>query len=121
MSSPASAVLLVEDDPLLLEFTAEMLADNGLDVIRATSSGEAMAILEGGRVPSILVTDINLDGESSGLELARSVAERWPEVKLLIVSGECRPGQDLYPEQAVFFTKPYADGALVAMIKSSDW
>ena len=37
------------------------------------------------------MTDINLPGCSSGLDLASQVSERWPEVRLLIVSGQVRP------------------------------
>ena len=121
MSSECQSVLVVEDDPILLEFTAEMLKDDGLDVIRASDCDEALAILEGGRIPDIVVTDIALPGCRSGVDLATIVAERWPDVRLLIVSGRERPRQGDYPEQAVFFTKPYAHGALLSMIHSGDW
>ncbi len=121
MTPNCLSVLVVEDDPILLEFTAEMLKDDGLDVIRAGDCDEALAILEGGRIPSILVTDIALPGCRSGVDLATIVAEKWPQVRLLIVSGRERPKQGDYPEQAIFFTKPYAHGALVSMIRSSDW
>ena len=121
MNPMPSPVLVVEDDPTLLEFTAELLSDDGLDVIRARDCAEAVSVMEGGRIPSVLVTDIGLAEGPSGLDLAALVAERWPEVKLLIVSGQCRPGPDAYPPQAIFFTKPYAHGALVSMIRSSDW
>ena len=121
MTPQCQSVLVVEDDPTLLEFTAELLKDDGLDVIRASDCDEAVAILESGRIPDILVTDINLDGCRSGLDLAAAVAEKWPEVRLIIVSGQSRPKQGDYPEQAVFFTKPYAHGALLSMIHSGDW
>ena len=121
MTPECQSVLVVEDDPTLLEFTAELLKDDGLDVIRASDCEEAIAILEDGRIPSILVTDIDLPGCKTGLDLASQVAERWPEVRLLIVSGQVRPPRGDYPEKAVFFTKPYAHGALVSMIRSGDW
>ena len=121
MTPACQTVLVVEDDPTLLEFTAELLADDGLHVIRAQTSDQAVAIMESGRIPSILVTDVKLAGGPSGLDLAATVADRWPEVRLLIVSGQCRPAQGEYPEQAVFFTKPYAHGALLSMIRSPDW
>ena len=122
MNPDCQTVLLVEDDPVILEFTAELLADDGLDVIRAESSDQAVAIMEGGLIPSILVTDVELAGGGpSGLDLATTVADRWPQVRLLIVSGQCRPAHGEYPEQAVFFTKPYAHGALLEMIRSPDW
>jgi DNA-binding response OmpR family regulator len=121
MNPMPSPVLVVEDDPTLLEFTAELLSDDGLDVIRARDCAEAVSVMEGGRIPSVLVTDIGLGGGRSGLDLATLVAERWPNVRLLIVSGECRPNPGQYPPQAIFFTKPYAHGALLSMIRSSDW
>ena len=119
--APVSKVLVVEDDPSLLSFMADLLGDDGLEVACASRGAEALAILEGGLSPCVLVTDINLSGEPDGLALARAVAERWPQIRLLIVSGEFRPAHDQYPDQAIFFTKPFAGGALVSMIRSEDW
>jgi CheY-like chemotaxis protein len=120
---PASdlPILLVEDDPLVLDSTAALLADGGCDVRRASSVAQALHALENGPLPAVLVTDISLSGRRSGLDLARTVAERWPSVRLLIVSGAERPSHDDYPKQALFFTKPYAGGALLAMVRSPDW
>jgi len=114
-------VLLVEDDPLVLDFMAELLGEDGLQVACARTAVEALALLETGLAPTILVTDIHLAGTLSGLDLARSVAEGWPEIRLLIISGESRPVQAQYPERALFFTKPFAPGALIAVVRSSDW
>jgi CheY-like chemotaxis protein len=121
MTPACSPVLVVEDDPVLLEITAELLADGGFEVLRATCPEEAMTILQGGNAPVVVVTDIGLQGRRSGLDLARTIADRWPDVRLVIVSGECRPPKEEYPEKAVFFTKPYADGALLSIINAPDW
>ena len=121
MSDVCSAVLVVEDDPILLEMTAMQLADGGLEVLRAASRDEAMAVLERGPVPLVVITDIGLEGERSGLELARTIAERWPQIRLVIVSGEQRPVKEDYPEGAVFFTKPCAEGALLSIINAPIW
>lgn len=123
MTVPTSPILLVEDDPLVLDCTAQLLADGGCRVIRAATADEALAAMEAGPVPQMVVTDIDLaSGEGqSGLDLARIVAERWPQVRLLIVSGAERPAKGEYPDRAVFFTKPYAGGALLEMVNSPDW
>ena len=121
MPESSLPILLVEDDPIVLDATAELLADGGCAVRRARDADEAMAVLSEGPLPAVLVTDISLRDDRSGLDLARAVAERWPQVKLLIVSGEHRPPPEDYPEGALFFTKPYASGALLAMVKRSDW
>ena len=60
MPETLAPILVVEDDPTILEFTAELLADDGLEVIRARDCEEALAVMEGGRIPSVLVTDIGL-------------------------------------------------------------
>jgi DNA-binding NtrC family response regulator len=121
-AAPATAdVLLVEDDPALLAFLADLLAGDGLNVACARTAVEALTLLETGPLPAILITDINLAGRLSGLDLARSVAECWPGIRLLIMSGQSRPAQDQYPPRALFFTKPFAPGALIAVVRSSDW
>lgn len=120
-AASAPNVLLVEDDPLLRECTAEMLAQAGCEVRCAASADEALAALRQGPPPHVLVTDIGLAGGQSGLDLARTVARDWPGVKLLIVSGMARPPSTDYPEGALFFTKPYAPGALLAMVTRADW
>jgi CheY-like chemotaxis protein len=114
-------ILLVEDDPIVLDSTACLLADGGCDVRRASSAEEAIACLEEGPPPAVLVTDIAFESGPSGLDLVRTVAQRWPDVRLLIVSGSERPAREDYPERALFFTKPYAGGALLAMVKGEDW
>ncbi len=114
-------MLLVEDDPALLDYLADLLAQDGLQVACARTAVEALALLEAGLAPAILVTDIHLAGTLSGLDLARSVAQCWPGIRLLIMSGECRPAHDQYPPRALFFTKPFAPGALIAVVRSSDW
>ena len=121
MSQSAAPVLLVEDDPLLLQTTADLLSDSGCDVLRACSAAEAMSLLEAGPVPPVVVTDVNLADGTSGLDLARTIAQRWPSTRVLIVSGACRPAKGDYPEGALVFTKPYATGALVAMVKGDNW
>lgn len=119
--SASLPIMLVEDDPIVLDATAALLADGGCDVRRASTAAEAMSALLEGPLPAVLVTDISLADDRGGLDLARAVAARWPEVKLLIVSGAHRPPPEDYPEGALFFTKPYASGALLAMVKGGDW
>ena len=121
MPSENLPILLVEDDPLILESTADLLSGGGCEVRRASTAEEALEALRQGPLPAVLVTDISLIGGRSGLDLARTVAERWPQIRLLIVSGAERPARDAYPERALFFTKPYADGALLAMVQNRDW
>ena len=115
------SALVVEDDPILLEFTCMELSDGGFDVARASGRAEALAILERGPAPRFVVTDIALEDERTGLELARTIAERWPEVRLILISGSQRPPKDEYPDGALFVTKPCARGALLTLMAAPAW
>ena len=115
MNEGQRQVLVVEDEPLVLESTVDLLLDAGFGVVRARTCEEAMAALEGGFHPSVMVTDINFADGGDGIELARCVSELWPDINIVLVSGAQRPNRKDYPESALFFTKPYAPGALVAV------
>jgi DNA-binding NarL/FixJ family response regulator len=115
MSENPRQVLVVEDEPLVLESTVDLLTDAGFEVVRARTCGEAMIALEGGFQPSVMVTDIGFDDGGDGIELARCVSELWPQIDIVLVSGAQRPNRNDYPEGALFFTKRYAPGALVAV------
>lgn len=118
---PGAKILLVEDEPLILQATAELLADDGYEVAEATGCEEALAYLEAEPDTSVLVTDLNVSCPGDGMSLAKAVAERWPHIRIVLVSGAMRPEAGTYPERAVFFTKPYAPGALLHVVKSPDF
>jgi CheY-like chemotaxis protein len=122
MAEAARRVLVVDDEPLVLACTAELLADGGYEVVRAAGFAEALRQLEAAPDVSVLVTDISFSGGPDGIALARAVAERWPQIRIVIVSGEVRPAGSDYPENALFFTKPYAPGALLTMVSErAEW
>jgi two-component system, response regulator PdtaR len=117
ISAAAKTVLLVEDEPLVLRTTADLLEHDGFQVVGASNYDEAVAALEAQPDTAMLVTDISIGGEGDGVQLARWVAERFPHVRILIVSGAVRPSGDAYPKEAIFFTKPYAPGALLTIVR----
>jgi PAS domain S-box-containing protein len=79
-------VLLVDDEELVRMSTADMLADLGYDVTEAASAEEALALIEQGLSPSLLVTDHLMPG-MSGTQLARELQLTLPDLRMLIVSG----------------------------------
>ena len=120
MHETGRRVLLVEDDPLVLRSTADVLADGGYEVLEASGYDEAIAHMDA--EPSLLVTDIDLSEGRDGLALARSAAERCPDIRIILVSGQLRPQGHEYPDKAVFITKPYPPGALLTILEdSSSW
>jgi CheY-like chemotaxis protein len=123
MGEAARRIVIVDDDPLVLRTTAEILADDGYDVLEAEGYQQALERLEAAAPDtSVLVTDIRFSDGPDGIALARQVAERWPHIRIVIVSGDVRPSGGDYPESALFFTKPYAPGALLTMVREgAEW
>ena len=58
----ARSVLLVDDEALILEGTADMLTSLGCEVIMAGNGTEALAKLKADDCIEILMTDINMPG-----------------------------------------------------------
>ena len=98
-------VLLVEDEPLVLMDTVEMVRDAGYDVISAPNADKAIDILESRTDIRVVVTDVNMPGSMDGLKLAHAVRGRWPPVEIIVVSALHLSGP--LPKRGLFFLKPY--------------
>jgi len=80
-------VLVVEDDVLVAEFAAGMLSELGFDPTVTHSAKEALERLSGEQRPALIFSDIVMPGGISGLELARKVRQRFPELPILLTTG----------------------------------
>jgi PAS domain S-box-containing protein len=78
-------ILAVDDDVLVLENTAAMLAELGHSVVKAPSGSEALRELAQRRV-DLIVTDYAMPG-MTGEELTQRVLARQPGLPILMVSG----------------------------------
>ena len=64
----------------------------------------------------VLFTDIQMPGALNGLDLARVVHARWPNVLLVITSGRARPSYAEIPDDSRFVGKPYGAAELFSEI-----
>jgi signal transduction histidine kinase len=86
-ASGNETVLLVEDEALVRKVVARILERAGYRVLVASSGDEALAMCE--RIPTpidVMVTDVVMPG-MGGRELADRVAERFPDLKVLFMTG----------------------------------
>ncbi|MBR0953321.1 response regulator [Bradyrhizobium canariense] len=88
-------VLVVDDDPGVLDVIAGMLEDLGCQVIRAQGGPDALDRLGQNENITILITDINMPG-MDGHELAELAKRIRPELKILQLSGR-EPRRDGLP------------------------
>jgi PAS domain S-box-containing protein len=105
-----ATVLLVEDDELIRLTTTEMLSDIGCKVREAVTAREALTILDEGQV-DILLTDVGLPGVS-GLQLANDVRARWPDLFIVLATGDSGIKSEAARLNALFIVKPYTPESL---------
>ncbi|QGZ38878.1 phospho-acceptor domain-containing protein [Pseudoduganella flava] len=87
MTAAAGLVLFVEDDPLVRETMLAALATAGFEVQAAASGEEALAVLESGAPVRQVFSDIVMPGTIGGVELARIVLNRYPDVRIVLATG----------------------------------
>jgi CheY-like chemotaxis protein len=109
---PEPTILVVEDEPLLLFFTIELVKEAGYQAISAENADEAILILESRADITVVITDIEMPGSMDGLKLAAAIRDRWPPVELIVISGRSQPASQDLPERGLFFSKPYDTGLL---------
>jgi DNA-binding NtrC family response regulator len=106
--------LIVEDDTLQREVLADVLKDNGLEVIECTTAEAAELVLAStGPELRALITDVYLEGIMTGIELAEFAKRKFPALNVVIVSG--KEATDL-PSDTLFLQKPYRPGDLLQAV-----
>ena len=120
MSSTSSLlvprVLVVEDEPLLRMFNADMLIDAGFDVIEASDADEALRLLETMRDIKVVFTDVEMPGALDGFALAERIEAKWPEIGVVVTSGRRYPPPAFSARARCFVPKPFAAAQVVGMI-----
>src|SRR6187551_1993292 len=99
-------VLIVEDEMLLRMRAVDMVEDAGFTSIEAVDADQAVAILESRSDIALLFTDIQMPGSMDGLKLAHAVHNRWPDIGIILVSGQVKPSDAERPTDSRFFSKP---------------
>jgi CheY-like chemotaxis protein len=83
----ALTVLIVDDDPDVLEIGAAVLLAEGLEVVRADGAASALRILESERKIDLLFTDVVMPGGIDGFELARRARRMRDGLPVIYTSG----------------------------------
>lgn len=114
-----TTVLIAEDEPLARMAAVQALSAAGLDVVQACDATEALAILAEHPSVRVLVTDIVMpSGTVNGYQLTAMIAARWPQIRILIVSGADRPQPGELPLGVGFLAKPWTGPDLVAAVRA---
>ena len=114
-------VLVVDDDPDLLQLVRILLARAGVDVLTALSVPDARQLLYDGTPPDLVVLDIMMP-EISGVELLHEIRglSEFDGLPVLMLSALIDPEQIRVALNAGadrYLTKPYVASSLVTVVQ----
>jgi CheY-like chemotaxis protein len=99
------AILLVDDNPTLLDVTRRHLVALGYKVVSAPNGPAALAMLASGMKFDLLFTDVVMPDGMSGYDLAKAARLRQPELKVLFTTGYA--GEMTRNQEQPMLNKPY--------------
>jgi two-component system, response regulator PdtaR len=116
MGQAKPVIHVVEDDALLRMHAAGLLEEQGYGVVEAANADAALKLLETRDDVRLLFTDIQMPGSCDGMDLARQVHARWPNILLVITSGQIKPTEAEIPDHGHFIGKPYRANELLGEV-----
>jgi two-component sensor histidine kinase/DNA-binding response OmpR family regulator len=117
-STEVPNVLIVEDEMMLRMRAVDIVEDAGFCPVEAVNADEALSILESRSDISLLFTDIQMPGSMDGLKLAHAVHDRWPSIKIILVSGQVSPSAAEKPADSRFFGKPLSVDKMISELQA---
>ena len=114
-------VLIVEDEPDLLDVASSLFLSMGYEVMTAASGSDALVLLAS-RDIDILFTDVVMPNGMNGVELAAYTRANHPHVKVLLASGYPQPTLKLDRQRLGefgFVSKPYRLSDLARSLRSA--
>ncbi|WP_200305832.1 response regulator, partial [Paracraurococcus ruber] len=113
-------VLLVEDETALRRLGTRVLERDGHAVLAADCAEAALALVEAGAAPCLLVSDVAMPG-MDGIDLARAVRARFPALPVLLLSGyaERALDADFAAQGYRFLAKPFAPADLAREVAAA--
>jgi CheY-like chemotaxis protein len=112
-----TVVLVVDDDHAVLEAMQLLLeGSGGFKVHAAVGACSAHTYLTGKDHVDVIVADIILQGDISGLDICRHGRELLPDVGLVVISADPNAHREIIPPRSVYLRKPFGGRELLDAI-----
>jgi PAS domain S-box-containing protein len=98
-------VLVVEDNPAVRQVAISTLMSLGFKVIEAATGDEAARILMSNDQVQLVLSDVRMPGELTGIDLARLIKSERPDIQILLTTGYVDSEKAL--EDIELLYKPY--------------
>ena len=109
-------ILIVEDEPLVAFDNEYMLKDADYEVVATVDSFADAAEAIGAEQIDLILTDISLAGEGSGMDVARAAAAK--NIPVLFVTGNC--SEEAKSLALGCLAKPYSERTLLSALTAID-
>jgi PAS domain S-box-containing protein len=106
------AALLVEDDREVSALAREMLGSLGFAVTHVASADAALGALANSRSIDVVFSDVMMPGGVTGLQLAREIRRRYPELPIVLTTGYVESVAEMIDGEFELLLKPYSFEAL---------
>lgn len=113
-------ILIVDDEPGVLELCKRVLKRDGYNILTATSGEEALEILPK-EMFDLVLTDLKLTG-LNGIELIKKIKSSYPQTEVMVITGQATIEtaiESLKSGAYDYITKPFNISELGAAVKKS--
>jgi CheY-like chemotaxis protein len=109
-------ILVVEDEALIRALIAEEIRLEGFSVIEAGRADDALTYTKAGEQVDLVFSDIRMPGSLDGLQLAEILHDDYPDIPVVLTSGNPPPGHVGIAE--AFVPKPYDVRQTIALMSA---
>lgn len=111
----AKTILVVDDDPVVVEYLTTLFGDNGYDTVSASSGLEGEEVVKK-ITPDLITLDLEMPGEW-GAQFYRRITRdaRFKDIPVIVVSGLA--GRHAIKKAVAFVSKPFDPDKLLGIVK----
>ena len=112
-------ILVVDDEPVVREFVAQILRDAGHVVLEAEDGIQALRLIETAQTIDLLVTDVGLPGGLNGRQVCDALRQDSPGLKVLFITGYAEStvlGEGFVTDITQVLTKPFSVAVLESKV-----
>jgi two-component system NtrC family sensor kinase len=119
VAPPGGKVLLVEDNADVVEVARAYFTELGYGIAVAASAQAGLDLIAGEGDIDLIFSDILMPGGMNGLDLAKAVRRRFPNIVVLLTTGYSSSAQDAVRQGFQVLQKPYDLAALERALRAA--
>ncbi|GAC1328909.1 MAG: hypothetical protein NVSMB26_04660 [Beijerinckiaceae bacterium] len=120
MTPPRNIAIVVDDEQLVRQDALDLLTLAGITARGFGGACETLAYLcDHAGETAVVFTDVWMESEFEGIELARAIHRRWPWIALLVTSGGTARPPAALPLKAHYISKPWRPEQVLRFVRKS--